>query len=51
MSELGALLSKTMETLETQRRAADLPEEKAHYSKELEVLKKVAVENRVPLGA
>ncbi|HEY3448141.1 MAG TPA: tubulin-like doman-containing protein [Myxococcales bacterium] len=48
--ELAKLLGKAREGVEALRRATDLPEEKDHYSRELDALQKLADEHRVKLG-
>lgn len=48
--ELAGLLAKAHESVETLRRATDLPEEKEHYGRELEAIRKIAEEHRVKVG-
>ncbi|MGC4117063.1 MAG: hypothetical protein QM765_21380 [Myxococcales bacterium] len=48
--EVAKLLGKAREGIEALRRATDLPEEKEHYSRELEAIRKLADEHRVKLG-
>jgi hypothetical protein len=48
--ELAALFSKARDGMETERRRADLPEEKDHFARELKALEALAGENRVKLG-
>ncbi len=48
--ELSKLFSKAKESIEGLRRGTDLPEEKEHYSRELEALARLAEENRVKLA-
>jgi hypothetical protein len=48
--ELAKAFAGVRDRLETERRRADLPEEKAHYARELEALEALAGENRVRLS-
>lgn len=48
--ELSKMFGKARDGIESERRRADLPEEKEHYSRELKALEDLAAENRVRMG-